>query len=49
MFTHYGCITNQWFPAKSHGPLTADDLMPTTLAPLAPFAASCSCRAASAR
>ncbi len=38
MFTHYGCITNQWFPAKSHGPLTAEDLMPTTLAPLAPFA-----------
>ncbi len=38
MFTHYGCITNQWFPAKSHGPLTADDLTPTTLAPLAPYA-----------
>ncbi|HEX6242317.1 MAG TPA: DUF1552 domain-containing protein [Polyangiales bacterium] len=38
MFTHYGCITNKWFPSKSHGQLTADDLMPTTLAPLAPFA-----------
>lgn len=38
MFTHYGCITNNWFPAKSHGELTAADLMPTTLAPLAPFA-----------
>ncbi|HKU38324.1 MAG TPA: DUF1552 domain-containing protein [Polyangiales bacterium] len=38
MFTHYGCITNKWFPAKSHGELTAADLMPTTLAPLAPFA-----------
>jgi hypothetical protein len=38
MFTHYGCITNQWFPARSHGPLTAADLMPTTLAPLAPYA-----------
>jgi hypothetical protein len=38
MFTHYGCITNQWFPAKSHGQLTAEDLMPTSLAPLAPFA-----------
>lgn len=38
MFTHYGCITNRWFPAKSHGPLTADDLMPTSLAPLAPYA-----------
>ena len=19
-FTHYGCLTNRWFPAKSHGP-----------------------------
>jgi hypothetical protein len=38
MFTHYGCITNKWFPAKTHGELTAEDLMPTTLAPLAPFA-----------
>lgn len=38
MFTHYGCITNQWFPAKLEGELTAADLMPTTLAPLAPFA-----------
>src|SRR6185295_17877473 len=38
MFTHYGCITNKWFPAKSHGQLTKDDLMATTLAPLAPYA-----------
>ncbi len=38
MFTHYGCITNKWFPAKLDGELTAADLMPTTLAPLAPFA-----------
>jgi hypothetical protein len=38
MFTHYGCVTNKWFPTKTHGPLTADDLMPTSLAPLAPFA-----------
>jgi hypothetical protein len=38
MFSHYGCITNRWFPAKSHGELTAADLMPTTLASLAPFA-----------
>ncbi len=38
MFTHYGHITNQWFPAKLDGELTADDLAPTTLAPLAPFA-----------
>jgi hypothetical protein len=37
MFTHYGCITNQWFPVKSHGQLTQADLMSTTLAPLAPF------------
>src|SRR4051812_43596630 len=39
MFTHYGCITNQWFPKKSHGPLTKDDLMSTSLAPLAPYVA----------
>ncbi|RYZ02721.1 MAG: DUF1552 domain-containing protein [Myxococcales bacterium] len=38
MFTHYGCITNKWFPAKLDGELTAADLMSTTLAPLAPFA-----------
>ena len=38
MFTHYGCITNQWFPTRSHGELTAADLMPTTLAALAPHA-----------
>jgi hypothetical protein len=37
MFTHYGCITNQWFPKKTHGQLTKEDLMSTTLAPLAPF------------
>jgi hypothetical protein len=38
MFTHYGCITNKWFPAKLTGELTAADLMATNLAPLAPFA-----------
>ena len=38
MFTHYGCITNKWFPAKLDGDLTADDLTPTNLAALAPFA-----------
>jgi hypothetical protein len=38
MFTHYGCVTNKWFPAKLDGELTADDLAPTSLAPLAPFA-----------
>ena len=38
MFTHYGCVTNKWFPAKTHGQLTAEDLVPTTLAPLAPYA-----------
>jgi len=37
MFTHYGCITTRLFPTKSHGALTADDLTPTTLAPLAPY------------
>jgi hypothetical protein len=38
MFTHYGCLTTKWFPAKSHGPLTAADLEATTLKPLAPLA-----------
>jgi len=38
MFTHYGCITNKWFPAKLDGELTGADLMGTSLAPLAPFA-----------
>jgi hypothetical protein len=36
MFTHYGCITNSFFPVKSHGALAASDLSPT-LAPLAPY------------
>jgi hypothetical protein len=37
MFTHYGCVTTRWFPAKSHGPLVAGDLT-NSLAPLAPYA-----------
>jgi hypothetical protein len=37
MFTHYGCITTRWFPVKSHGALTADDLAPTSLAALTPL------------
>ena len=37
MFTHYGCLTTKFFPANSHGPLTAADLTSTTLAPLAPY------------
>jgi len=39
MFTHYGVITNKFFPTKSHGPLTAADLENTSLKSLAPFAA----------
>jgi len=38
MFTHYGCLTNRWFPAKSHGALTSADLDPTTLKHLSPYA-----------
>src|SRR6478609_9258625 len=38
MFTHYGCITNKWFPSKLDGELTAEDLKGTSLAPLAPYA-----------
>jgi len=38
MFTHYGCLTNRWFPTNAHGPLTAADYEGTTLAPFAPIA-----------
>ena len=38
MYTAYGCITNNWFPAKLDGDLLDTDLLPTSLAPLAPFA-----------
>lgn len=37
MFTFYGCLTTRWFPTKSHGPLTAADLEPTTLKHLMPY------------
>jgi len=37
-FTHYGCLTDKWFPAKSHGALTADDYMATNLSAMAPYA-----------
>ncbi|MEI9949341.1 MAG: DUF1552 domain-containing protein [Pseudomonadota bacterium] len=37
MFTDYGCVTTRFFPTKSHGPLTAADLQPTTLKHLAPY------------
>jgi len=38
MFTHYGCLTDRWFPANSHGPLSADDFTGTSLEVLAPHA-----------
>ncbi|MDF3041211.1 MAG: hypothetical protein K0Q71_3917 [Thermomicrobiales bacterium] len=38
MFTHYGCVTNKWFPTKTQGELTAADLQSTSLASLAPYA-----------
>src|SRR6185503_17678656 len=38
-FTYGGCLTNRWFPAKSHGPLSKNDyLAMSTLAPMAPYA-----------
>ena len=38
-FTFHGCLTNRWFPAKSHGTLASADYQAIpTLAPLAPFA-----------
>lgn len=30
-FTHYGCITDKWFPAKAHGELTPEDLEGTSI------------------
>lgn len=38
MFTHYGHITNNWFPQKLDGELTDEDLRGTTLQPLGPYA-----------
>jgi hypothetical protein len=38
-FTHYGCLTDRWFPALSHGPLSmADYAAMQTLYPMAPYA-----------
>ena len=38
-FTHYGCLTDRWFPALSHGPLSSSDYMNMqTLSPMAPYA-----------
>ena len=38
-FTHYGCLTDRWFPAKSHGALASADYQAMqTLAPMAPYA-----------
>lgn len=37
-FSHYGCITNKWFPAKSHGELTPADFEGTSLVSLKDFA-----------
>jgi hypothetical protein len=38
-FTHYGCLTNRWFPAKSHGTLSSAEYQALpTLAPMAPYA-----------
>lgn len=36
MFTHYGCITTKFFPAKSNGMLAASDIT-NSIAPLAPY------------
>ena len=36
MFTHYGCVTTKFFPAKAHGALAASDIV-NSMAPLAPY------------
>ena len=43
-FTFHGCLTNRWFPAKSHGTLASADYQAIpTLAPWRPSHPSCSC------
>jgi hypothetical protein len=38
-FTHYGCLTDRWFPKLSHGALSSTDYMGMqTLSPMAPYA-----------
>jgi hypothetical protein len=38
-FTHYGCLTDRWFPKLSHGALASSDYMAMdTLKPMAPYA-----------
>jgi hypothetical protein len=38
-FTHYGCLTDRWFPTLSHGALSSSDYMAMqTLSPMAPYA-----------
>jgi hypothetical protein len=37
MFTHYGCITNEFFSKVSNGPLAAATDLSPTLQPLAPY------------
>src|SRR5688572_17564054 len=37
-FSHYGCITETWFPARAHGELSAADFEGTSLAALKDFA-----------
>src|SRR5215510_6825564 len=39
MFTHYGCITTKFFPASSHGALSAESFTGTSLEVLGPHAA----------
>lgn len=38
MFTHYGCLTDRWFPENSHGALSAADFEGTSIEALAPHA-----------
>jgi hypothetical protein len=38
-YTYYGCLTDRWFPALSHGPLSMSDYAAMqTLYPMAPYA-----------
>jgi hypothetical protein len=37
MFTHYGCLTDRFFPMTAHGPLTSADYTGLTIEALAPY------------
>jgi hypothetical protein len=41
MYTHYGCLTDMFFPENAHGALTQADLTGLTIESLAPYVDKC--------